>query len=190
MSRNFEDVLAFWLEELTPEQWYKQDDAVDQAIRDRFGEWLGDAVAGRLGRWKCSARGMLAYIILTDQFPRNIYRNDPTAFAYDLLALGMAQRAIQRGFDQEIEEPARQFFFLPFMHSESLMMQERGVRLFMTRMSPGNMNLLHARAHRKVIRDFGRFPYRNGPLGRRTTGKEQAFLDAGGYGHAVRAVGG
>lgn len=190
MARNHEEVLEYWLQELQPEDWYIQKDAVDQTIRERFEPWLADVKANTLGRWKCTTRGMLAYIILTDQFTRNIYRNDPRAYAYDGYALSMAQRAIQRNWDQVVGPLERQFFFMPFMHSESLMMQERAVRLFMTRMPAENKNLLHARAHRKVIRDFGRFPYRNAPMGRFTTPREQSFLEAGGYAEAVRSVGG
>ena len=185
---DLEEVLSFWIEEREPEAWYKADAALDDEIRARFMLHWEAARAGKLGQWKCSARGMLAYIIVTDQFSRNMFRGDPRSFATDGLALGMAQKAIQRGADRFIDEPERQFFFMPLMHSESLMMRERGVRLFMTRMSPENMNLLHARAHREVIRRFGRIPYRNEALGRHTTGREQTFLDDGGYGAAVRMV--
>lgn len=190
MQQSFEDILSYWLEELQPEQWYKQDDTIDAMVRSRFGEWLEIASNGGLAQWQSSSRGMLALIILTDQFPRNIFRNDPRAFAYDHIALAAARRAITLQMDQEISPPARQFFFMPFMHSESLMMQERGVRLFMTRMPGNEHNLLHARAHRQVIREFGRFPYRNAALERHTTARERSFLEEGGYGVAVRAVGG
>ena len=96
------------------------------------------------------------------------------------MALCVAKKAIERNFDKQIDGDMRQFFYLPFMHSESLMDQDAAVRAFCTRM-PGAGNLLHARAHRQVIRDFGRFPYRNDALGRETTSKETAYLDAGGY---------
>jgi uncharacterized protein (DUF924 family) len=143
-----------------------------------------------LDHWAFCPRGTLAFLIVTDQFPRNMFRDDPRAFSTDAIALEAASRAIARNFDQDVSEPERQFFLLPFMHSESLTMQERGVRLFMMRMSPENQNLLHARAHRKVIRDFGRFPYRNSALGRNSTNSERAYLDAGGYGHTVNALNG
>ena len=103
-------------------------------------------------------------------------------------ALAAAKIAIKRGWDLKVDEPARQFFYLPLMHSENLCDQERCVRLMCERMPVhGPDNLLHARAHREVIRQFGRFPYRNDALGRKTTPAEQVFLDDGGYGAAYRA---
>ena len=86
-----------------------------------------------------------------------------------------------------IDEPARQFFYLPLMHSENLCDQDRCVRLICERMpGEGGSNLLHARAHREVIRRFGRFPHRNAALGRASSASEAAFLKAGGYGGVVR----
>ena len=121
--------------------------------------------------------------ILTDQFPRNMFRRDPRAFATDALALRLADAAIAAGHDMATPEPARQFFYLPFEHSESLADQDRAIALFAERM-PGE-NLRHARLHRDAIAAFGRFPWRNAALGRTSTPAEQALLDAGGYGALV-----
>ena len=183
-----EDVLAFWLDECTPEDWYKSDPSFDAVVRDRFlGAWK-EARDGAYGLWLTYPSGTLAYIILTDQFPRNMFRDDGLAFSTDHIALAAAKMAIDRNWDLKIDEPARQFFYLPLMHSENLADQDRAVRLIHTRMpQTGENNREHACAHRAVIRDFGRFPYRNAALGRRTTPAEQAFLDAGGYGAAIRA---
>ena len=184
-----DEVLSFWLDECTPADWYKSDPAFDAAIRDRFEPvWIA-ATEGALGLWLTHASGTLAYIILTDQFPRNMFRDTAKAFSTDLLGLGAAKMAIDRNWDMKIAEPARQFFYLPLMHSETLSDQDRAVRLICSRMpETGHNNRDHARAHRAVIRDFGRFPYRNAALGRRTSPGEQAFLDAGGYGAALRTV--
>ena len=103
------------------------------------------------------------------------------------MALAVTKRAIDRGWDLKIDEPARQFFYLPLMHSESLTDQDRCVRLIAERME-AEANLLHAKAHREVIRKFGRFPYRNEALSRRATAGEKAYLDEGGYGSTVRAL--
>ena len=139
--------------------------------------------------WLTYPSGTLAYIILTDQFPRNMHRNSGEAFATDGIARAAAKMAIDRNWDLRIDEPARQFFYLPLMHSECLADQERCVRLMMTRMpETGASNLVHARAHREVIRRFGRFPYRNEALARQTHGAEAAFLAAGGYGAMVREL--
>ncbi|WP_299817240.1 DUF924 family protein [uncultured Jannaschia sp.] len=181
------DVLEFWLEACTPEDWYKQDDALDAAIRARFEAAWTDARTGGLTEWQRNARGSLAFIVLTDQFPRNMFRGDARAFATDAPARDAARHAIDAGYDLAVEGPARQFFYLPFMHSECLAHQDRSCRMFARRMDAPE-SLLHARAHRQVIRDHGRFPYRNEALGRRSTRAERAFLEAGGYGEVVRAL--
>ncbi len=186
---NPEDVLAYWLDELSPSDWYRSDEALDQAIRDRFLSDWQEAVAGARSHWLSNPAGTLAYIILLDQFPRNMFRGSGRAFASDKAALAAAKCAIRKGWDLCIEEPARQFFYLPLMHSENLCDQDRCVRLMLTRMpKTGAANLLHARAHREVIRRFGRFPFRNEALGRPDTAAEAAFIEEGGYGAAVEAV--
>jgi len=184
-----DEVLAFWLDECSPADWYKSDPDFDALIRDRFEQTWQDATEGSLGLWLTHATGTLAYIILTDQFPRNMFRDTAKAFSTDFLGLAAAKMAIDRNWDMKIAEPARQFFYLPLMHSETLSDQDRAVRLIHSRMpETGDSNRDHARAHRRIIRDFGRFPYRNAALGRRTSPAEQAFLDAGGYGFALRTL--
>lgn len=184
-----DDVISFWLEEVGPQGWYMQSDELDAKIRDRYLPLWEKARDGRLLNWVFCPRGALAFLIVTDQFPRNMFRNDARAFATDDLARRVAARACHLGFDCQIEEPARQFFYLPLMHSESQMDQDRAVRMFLLHMpETGAENLLHARAHRAVIRKFGRFPYRNDALGRYTTDAEQSFLDQGGYGAALQEL--
>ena len=197
-----EEILNFWLDETGPEGWYGggealglfvtaaialQNEALDQEIRDRFGAAWEAAMDGAYGLWLTYPSGALAYLILVDQFPRNMFRGEGKAFSSDPLALAVAKRAIDRGWDLKIDEPARQFFYLPLMHSESLTDQDRCVRLIAERMK-ADSNLLHAKAHREVIRKFGRFPYRNEALSRRATAGEKAYLDEGGYGSTVRAL--
>ncbi|MBE0453892.1 DUF924 family protein [Roseovarius autotrophicus] len=184
-----DDVLRFWLDEVGPKGWYEADDALDAEIRERFlGAWE-NARDGACAMWLTYPSGTLAYIILTDQFPRNMFRGEAHAFETDRAALTAAKVAINRGWDMKIDEPARQFFYLPLMHSENLCDQDRCVRLICERMPEhGVGNLLHARAHREVIRRFGRFPYRNATLGRASTAPERAFEDEGGYGALVRRV--
>lgn len=183
-----EEVLAFWLDECAPADWYKSDPALDAKIRDKFLTTWQQATEGALGLWLTYPSGTLAYIILTDQFPRNMFRDSGQAFETDGIARAAAKMAIDRKWDMRIDEPARQFFYLPLMHAENLCDQDRAVRLIHTRMPEhGHNNRDHACAHRAVIRDFGRFPYRNEALGRKTTPAEQEFLDAGGYGAAIRA---
>lgn len=181
MSRA-ETVCGFWIDELGSAGWYAQDDDLDQRIRTRFLTLWQDAAAGGLAHWLTRPAGVLAFLILTDQFPRNMFRGSARAFSTDGRAREVAKRAIVRGLDQQIPEPQRQFFFMPLMHSEILSDQDQAVRMFLTRMpQTGSSNLLHARAHREVIRLFGRFPYRNAALGRNSSAAEARFLDAGGY---------
>lgn len=184
-----EEVLSFWLDEIGPDGWYDQDDALDTQIRDRFLTTWKAATEGKFSLWLTYPSGALAYIILTDQFPRNMFRGSAQAFATDKAALAAAKAAVDRGWDLRIDEPARQFFYVPMMHSENLCDQERCVRLMCERMpQKGAGNLLHARAHREVIRTFGRFPYRNAALARPTTQLEEAYVSSGGYGSTVRAL--
>lgn len=185
-----DDVLNYWLDEIGEKNWYKGGAALDAQIRDRFEETWTGAMEGRCALWLTYPSGALAYIILTDQFSRNMFRGEAKAFSSDTCALAAAKAAIDKGWDMRIDEPARQFFFLPLMHSENLCDQDRCVRLMVTRMgqSGDDSNLLHAKAHREVIRLFGRFPFRNAALSRRDTDAESAFLEDGGYGAIVEAL--
>ena len=177
------EVVGFWVDEVGADGWYARSTSLDQTIRDRFRPaW--EAAATLAPDWAARGpEGALAALILTDQFPRNMFRGDPRAFATDALALRLADAAIAAGHDMATPEPARQFFYLPFEHSESLADQDRAIALFAERM-PGE-NLRHARLHRDAIAAFGRFPWRNAALGRTSTPAEQALLDAGGYGALV-----
>ncbi|WP_213683950.1 DUF924 family protein [Roseicyclus sp.] len=180
------EVLTFW-QEAGPESWYRQDAPFDRTIRDRFGALWDLACAGGCDHWAMGPKGALGLIVLTDQFPRNMFRDSPRAFASDARALRIAASALNHGWDLRVAEPMRQFFYLPFMHSEMLTDQDRSVRLFKARMATGD-NLLHARAHREVIRRYGRFPYRNAALGRTSTPQEDVFLASGGYGAIVQEL--
>ncbi len=179
------EILAFW-RDLGPAGWYAVDAAVDKAIHDRFAQDWEATRTGANGDWWATSEGALAYLILTDQFPRNMFRGDRRSFATDGIALAAAGRAIDAGLDRQITDAARQFFYLPLMHSEILADQDRAVSLIAD-WDGGAETLPHAEAHRDVIRQFGRFPYRNAALGRFTTPDEQAFLDDGGYAAAIRA---
>jgi uncharacterized protein (DUF924 family) len=172
------DVLAFW-REAGSDRWYAPDAGFDASIRDRFLDLWQEAAAGRLSSWEASDDGTLALTIVLDQFPRNMFRGDVRAFSSDALAREVAVRALTRGVDKRIEPPLLQFLYLPFMHSEELADQIRCVLLFQG--GSDQENLRYAEIHADIIRRFGRFPHRNGVLGRITTPEEQAFLDAGGF---------
>lgn len=179
-------VIDYWTG-IGPQGWYAGGDALDAEIRTEFHELWTRAADHELASWVSTPLGSLALILLTDQFPRNMFRGSGQAFATDAYARQIATRAYQKGQDLRIEGDLRQFFYLPFMHSETLVDQDKGVQLFIARM-PGTSNLLHARAHREVIRRYGRFPYRNDALGRITTQDEAKFIENGGYGAMVETL--
>lgn len=182
-----EQVLAFWLDELTEKDWYAGGAALDARIAAGFADAVAQARAGAFIDWLVNPRGALAYLILTDQMSRNIHRETALAFACDALAHAAADRALFRNWDQRIDGSARQFFYLPFMHGETIADQNRSVACFATRFDDAD-NLLHARAHREVIRRHGRFPTRNVALGRQSSAAELAYLASGGYGALVTAL--
>lgn len=183
-----EEILKFWLDEVEPKDWYVASDELDQTIRDRFLSTWEEGMAGGLGQWLTYPSGSLAYVILMDQFSRNMFRGDGKSFASDRRALCAAKTAISKKWDMRIDQPARMFFYMPLMHSENQCDQDRCVRLIKERLENSEANLLHARAHREVIREFGRFPHRNEDLGRKSTQLELAYLAKGGYGTTVQAM--
>ncbi len=173
-----DSVLAFW-RAAGPDKWFKKDTAFDDDIRARFLETYEAAAAGQLSDWEQTAEGALALAIVLDQFPRNMFRGDARTYAADPQARGVAERAVGRGFDQVTPRSDRQFFYLPFEHSEAMADQERSCALCA---ATGDADLLKwAQLHADIIRKFGRFPHRNAMLGRATTPEEQAFLDGGGF---------
>jgi len=184
-----DEILAFWLDGVGPAGWYGQDEALDAEIRTRFrGAW-DRACDGGLGLWLTHPTGTLAFLILTDQFPRNMFRGEPEAFALDHLARAAAKQAIAREWDLRIDPPARQFFYMPLVHSERIADQDHAVRVICDRLPDhGGATLLHARVHREIIRRFGRFPYRNTALGRAETAEEAGFAAEGGYGAVLRGL--
>ena len=168
------EVLKFWFEELSPQQWFKQSDQVDNTIRTKFLDIHNKAAAGELHNWRNDAKGSLAEIIVLDQFSRNLYRGTPKAFAQDGMALVLAQEAISKGFDEDLSTDEVPFLYLPFMHSESLMIHERAVELY-TALGQ-EMNLEFEMKHKAIIERFGRYPHRNEILGRESTLEEIEFL--------------
>jgi uncharacterized protein (DUF924 family) len=174
MTGTAEKIIKFWFEELTPKQWFNSSEELDAEIWERFGEIHNAAAKGELNSWRSNPEGSLAEIIVLDQFSRNIYRGKPGAFANDLAALVLAQEAIRKGFHLEVETFKRSFFYMPFMHSESLMIHKKAVRLFN---EPGMEDYFdYEIKHKEIIERFGRYPHRNEILGRNSTAEEIEFL--------------
>ena len=172
------DVVEFW-KESGPGLWFAKDSAFDERFRDRFLGHHEAAAAGELMHWADTPHGALALVLLLDQFPRNMFRGEARAFATDPLARAITAGAIIRGFDSQVPKELRNFFYLPFEHSEDLADQERCIAL--NKATGDAENLKWAEIHADIIRRFGRFPHRNAVLGRTTTPDEQAFLDGGGF---------
>jgi uncharacterized protein (DUF924 family) len=169
------EIVSFW-RDAGADTWFEQDQNFDQTIRSRFLPICEAAANGALAGWEDSAEGALALVLLLDQFPRNMFRGSARAFATDAPARAAADRALKRGFDRATEPVLRPFFYLPFMHSESLSDQDRSVRLYEALGEAEQLRF--AIEHRDVVQRFGRFPGRNRALGRDTTPAEQAFLEA------------
>ena len=182
------EVLEFWLAEVGEEGWYAGGEKIDNLCRERFGDLWQAAHDGGLEHWVEGTVGTLAYLILTDQIPRNIHRDTALAFATDPRALAAAKRAAAEGWDMNAPEPERQFFYMPFEHSEDPEDQLLAVAYLTERLASDPDMALHARAHQEVIRRFGRFPTRNAVLGRESSAEERAYLAEGGYMAVVNAL--
>jgi uncharacterized protein (DUF924 family) len=171
---NAAEILAFWFSDRVKPKWFEPDAAFDAELNERFRPAHERARAGDLGSWAGTPEGALALVILLDQIPRNIERGRPAAFATDEQALAIAKQAVGRGFDAGLDPEKRQFLYLPFMHSERLEDQERGLELYTALGLTGPLDFM--RQHRDVIARFGRFPHRNEMLARQSTEEEIAFL--------------
>jgi uncharacterized protein (DUF924 family) len=172
------EILDFWFRETPPEHWFVADPGFDAVIRARFEESWREGREGAFQTWSGSRDGALALIILFDQFPRNMFRAQAEAFASDAMARIVAREAVERGFDLEVPDSARSFFYLPFMHSEDMDDQESCIRLTREGLGQTHFSYPYALKHRDVIARFGRFPARNAALQRASTPEETAFLRA------------
>lgn len=172
------EILTFW-KDAGPGKWFVKDTAFDETIRTRFLKSWEAAQRGALRSWEESDEGLLALIILCDQFPRNMFRNDAKAFSTDGEACRLARLALDRGLDRRIEATLRPFVYLPFEHSEDIEDQRKSMALFSTLDDAKSRTF--AEIHFDIIERFGRFPHRNTVLGRKSTEEEQKFLDNGGF---------
>lgn len=173
MNKN--EVLDFWFATLEPKQWFIKDLSLDETIKEKFSDVYQQAAKGELWQWRSSAEGSLAEVIILDQFSRNIYRDEAQSFATDPMALILAQTAVANGFDLRLATTAqRAFLYMPYMHSESLIIHEQAMELFN---QPGmEHNYDYELKHKVIIDRFGRYPHRNAILGRVSTKEEVAFL--------------
>ena len=175
---DYREVISFW-QNAGYQKWFARDDAFDAEFRRRFESAHFAAARGEYEAWMESAEGALALQILLDQFPRNCFRGNAHSYATDGLARHYARRAVEAGFDQQVEPALRTFLYLPFEHSEAMVDQELAMELF------GKMDneelTKYAVLHRDLIARFGRFPHRNAALGRESTQEEIDYLASGGF---------
>ena len=177
INTTIDEVVNFW-RDAGPASWFRKDDSFDADFRQRFLPAHEAAARGELSGWSSTPDGNLALLILLDQFPRNAFRGTARMFATDADAVDVARTALVLAHDQQTEEALRNFFYLPFMHSEDLTDQNLAMQLTLPLSENAHK---FAIIHRDIIAQFGRFPHRNGVLGRSTTAEEQAFLDKGGF---------
>lgn len=175
MATEAKDILDFWFSAAMRENWFTKSDAIDADIRARFLDTYEKARAGGMEDWKQQPESALALTILFDQFPRNMFRGSARSFESDGLALDVAVQALDHDFDRQLSPDQRQFFYLPFMHSEKPGDQKRCIELYEA--LGDEYTLGFARQHRDIIERFGRFPHRNAVLGRKTTPEEATFLE-------------
>ena len=174
------DILTFWFDDTDSKLWWAKNDAFDRRVAERFADIHARASRCELYDWRRTADGRLAEIIVLDQFSRNMFRDTPRAFAYDALALALAQEAVAAGADRELAPVQRAFMYMPYMHSESLVIHEIAVKLFDQPGLEGNLDF--ELKHKRIIEQFGRYPHRNRALGRESTAGEREFLQQPGAG--------
>lgn len=178
MAATPNDILFYW-RQAGPQKWYKKDPRFDAALQLKFEPVHYAASKGQYDKWRESADGALALLILLDQIPRNIYRGSAHSYATDPLARSIARAAVEAGFHRQVEPILAQFFVLPFEHSEDIADQDFALALAA---ELGDAEILKwVQIHREIIAKYGRFPHRNAALGRVTTPEEQEFLDDGGF---------
>lgn len=173
-----QSVLDFWVN-AGPSRWWKKNQQFDADIARLFGGTHLEAASGLLEDWRETPDTTLALVLVLDQFSRNLFRNDPRAFAQDPYCCSIVKAAMENGTDRQARDDINEFFYLPLMHSEDISDQ----KLCLTEMERlGKVgNIKAAKEHLDIIEKFGRFPHRNAVLGRKTSAAEQAFLDAGGF---------
>jgi uncharacterized protein (DUF924 family) len=190
VEKPFQRILTFWFGSSSDEtkeratRWWKKDPAFDQEIRAEFESDLLRAMRGELDEWLEEPESSVAFVVLLDQFSRNMYRDTPEAYDQDERALAATLKGMERGFDAQLAPLQRYFFYMPLMHAENRAVQRRSVEMFerlAQEKDTGFDGMLrgaadYARSHRDIVERFGRFPHRNSILERTTTGEEAVFL--------------
>lgn len=170
------ELLAFWFSESVKKLWFNSTPEFDAQLKEKYLDLVERAERGELDSWATEARGALALVIILDQLPLNIFRQQARSFATESNAQKIAAQAVDKNLDQQLSDEQKAFMYLPFMHSEDLALQDKSVELF--EKAGLNENLRYAKHHRELIRRFGRFPHRNKILGRESSPEEIDYLNS------------
>ena len=173
-----EDIITFWFEEISPEQWFKKDKKFDAMLLERAGTTVIKALNGQLDRWSKTSAGSVSLVILLDQFTRNIFRDTPKAFSGDEMAFVLSQKSINSEWFANLCMAYKQFLLMPMMHSEDISIQEKSLPLF--KQHTNKRTYEFAVKHRDIVAKFGRFPHRNQIINRPNTEEELIFLNQSG----------
>ncbi|MFV2061043.1 MAG: DUF924 family protein [Gammaproteobacteria bacterium] len=169
------NLVTFWFSERVEKLWYNSTPEFDKELEQKFSSLYQDARDEKLNDWKTTATGCLALIIVFDQYPLNVYRNNKQSFATEKVAIEIAEHCIKQGFDKKLSNTQRSFVYLPFMHSEDIAHQKRSIELFRD-LDPDNFT--YAQHHHDIVEQYGRFPHRNSILKRVSTPAELDYLSS------------
>lgn len=172
--QNFDEVITFWFTESSQEDWFGAKPEFDEKLHDRFFKLHGQVAAGEAYGWRTEPLGRLAEILVLDQFSRQFYRGEARAFASDAMALTLAQEVVMQGLDNGFDSDQKMFAYMPYMHSESLVVHDEAVRLFTALESEKTLEF--EMMHKRLIERFGRYPKRNEALGRQSTAEELEYI--------------
>ena len=168
------EILDFWFSDEVRPLWFNSTPEFDELLRSRYEDVWGLARANSYDHWEQEPEAALALVIILDQFPLNMFRDDARQYSTEAHARRIAKSAIEQGFDQQLTRQQKAFLYLPFMHSESIEDQNTSVALY--EKAGLEDNLRYAIHHREVIKRFGRFPHRNEVLGRDSSEEELEYL--------------
>ncbi len=173
-----ESIIEYWYSDSVKSKWFNSTIEFDKALKEKYEETWKEALRGEYISWSESAEGCLALVIILDQFPLNMFRGELQSFSSEAVAVKISKKAIERGFDKEIDNKKLSFLYMPLMHSENLDDQNLAVKLF----EQANLmeNARFAKHHREIIEKFGRFPHRNKILQRESSKAEIDYLNSEG----------
>ena len=172
VDMNHTDVIKYWFSEKSRQHWFSSTPEIDNEIKQRYEQLWINAASGKLNDWQDSPQGCLALIIILDQFPLNMFRGEAKSFQTEELAVEVALKAIDNGYDEILNTEELLFLFMPLMHSENLEHQNMQVTLF----EKYDFNDEYSKHHRDIVKRFGRFPHRNDILGRKSSTDEAEYL--------------